>query len=385
MYGATLSGKVTEKHALGTIAQLPLSAVNRSLAALKFWDPKAPSFDQGMMGFISIWDSLHDQFRLIKNDGWVGLGAQAERLGSNTVDKPVRGFQAIADIATESGAPMLGKGIEWIGHAADFAPGAISRVVGISKALQGNMAVTWEAMQHARLEENLSGQPYWDRVRDIKNDYSQLTNEALVRVKNFRDNETYTQPFESDIAKKLQAGPDDPVANLMYRMTIGAFVRTPLRIMEIGAEYTPGLNFLAPHFWSEWNKGGTSRSMAEARVATGLAIMGTVMYGAGNGVITPDAPSDPREAKALVDAGMPPRSFWDPLSEKFRSYDGLGPISVVIATSANLVTMNAHLEENKMINLMLAGGLAMWRGVGSEHYMKSWSDFFDALKVGSYR
>lgn len=381
MYGSVLSGAAIAKNAFGAGVMPPLGAVNRSLASLTYWPPTKAGLMEGPRGFVAIWEGLTEQMRLIRH--WDALGEQARNLGATHVEVQAHGFQAMADIAAESAHPAIASGLEWIGSAFDLGPGIMSRTDGMAKNVNGRMKATWEAMDIVQREGLEYGTPeYFERLTSMVNDYSQLPVESLVRVREYRDHQTFTQPFEGDIMKGLQSGPADPVLNLMYRMTIGMFVRTPVRLLEVGSEMTPGLNFLAKHYHAEMSRGGKDAATARARLATGAIIIGTFMYAATQGLVTGSPPSDPKDIKALTDAGRPPRSWWDPLAGKYRSYAGFEPLTTLIATGANLARIIPKLNEPDAIRLLLAASLAEVQSIDSNMYLQAISEFVNMFKTG---
>lgn len=392
MYGAMLSGKALVKNVLGNAAVMPLAAWDRSLASLKFWDPNRPMLSEGPMAFQAIWEGSVEQMRLLRKledeptRAWLSrvngdLGAQAESFGGTKMEVQSTGLEAMGSIASDAGLPRLAKAFEWMHTAANLGPDFLRNTDGMSKAVNGRMAIQWEAMRQAR-NEGVTGEGYWKRVEELTNDYSQLEAEALVRIKQFRDHQTFTQPLEGRVLSALQAGPEDPWLNMAYRLTIAPFVRTPLRLAEFGAEYTPGVNFLAKHFYTDIAAGGPTRAVAQARLLTGGAVIGGFAYLAMQGLITGSPPTDPHQAKALLDAGRPPQSFWDPLVGKYRSYAGMEPLTTLVSTGADLSLLLQHLPEADFTHLFLAATLAEVNNLNAKSYTQAISELTDVIKSG---
>lgn len=380
MYGAMLSGKALVKNVIGNAVVMPLAAVDRSLASLAVWDKNRPMASEGPMAFMSMWEGTVEQLRLIRH--WDELGAQAERLGGTHVESQSSGLAALGDMAAERGHSTVAKGFEWLHAAAQFGPGIMRRTDGMAKAVNGRMAIQWEAMRQARLTEGLTGDAYWKRVEELVADYSQLDPEALVRIKDFREHQTFTRPLEGTVLTAIQAGPSDPWLNLAYRMTVAPFVRTPLRLAEFGAEYTPGLNFLAKNFYREMGQGGASRAVAEARLASGLLVIGSFMYLAMQGLITGSEPTDLKQAKAMRDAGRPPQSFWDPLAQKYRSYAGMEPVTTLVSTGANLANILRQIPEADAMRLLMGAALGEVDSLNAKSYTQAISELTDVVKTG---
>jgi len=380
MYGSMLLGPAIVKNAAGSMPMVPIAILDRSLASLKFWDPTAPAMSEGVMGAVAFWEAAIEQVRMLRS--WQALGEQAQRMGATHVEFQPRGFEALADISRESGAPMLAKGFDYMASAAHFGPGIMQRTDGIFKAINMRMAIQWESMQHAARIENLKGDAYWSRVSELVTDYSQLPPEALVRIKQFRDHQTFTRQLENSLLKLAQAGPTNPWANLLYRMMFLPFVRTPVRILEVGAEYTLGINFLAANFYRELKLGGSSASVAQARIASGAIMIGSFMALAMQGYITGRMPSSREEAIAMEHAGRPPLSFWDPLASKHRSYAGMEPLTYFVSMGADLAYAMGQLPEVDAVRLFLTTILVELNDLSIQAFTEALSELADVIKMG---
>lgn len=383
LYGAMLTGKSLVKNAVGNAPIVPIAIWDRSLASLKFWDPNKPMLSEAPMGVIAMWEGALDQIRILKDwrNAWDKLGEQAHDLGATHVEVSPRGFEALADISNDVGAGSLAKGFDFMNSAANLGPGIMARTDGMFKAINGRIATQWEAMQKAQAE-GLQGGDYWNRVGSLVSDYSQLDPAALVRIKQFQDHQTFTTPFQSRIMSALQTGPEDPWLNLAYRMTVLPFVRTPMRLAEIGAEYTPGLNLAAANFYKSWQEGGTSRGVAQARLATGSIIIGSFMWLGMQGTITGNMPAHPADVP-LEHGGRPKQSFWDPLAEKWRSYAGMEPLSTWISTGADLAYLVGQLPEYSAEKLLTAASVAISHNIAVSQFLTGISNLTDIMKAGS--
>ena len=373
--GAMLFGKAVVKNGIGNGAMMPISLVDRSIAALKFWDPNRVTFSEVNQMHIAMWEGIADQFRIIRHGktAWSELAAQAEKYGATHQEIAPQGFQAIADITSM-------KAFDYIGTAADFGPGILARTDGMAKAINGRMGAAFEGMRQAQAE-GLSGQAYWDRVAAIKNDYSLLTEDALVRVKDFHDHQTFTKQIESNFVRAFQLGPEGPWKNMVYRLGLLPFVRTPIRLLEVGAEYTPGLNIAARNFYDSLSKGGIERDVAIARLATGSAVMGTFYWLAHQGYVTGSLPQHP-ESTTMEHAGRPPQSFWDPLAEKYRSYKGIEPLTQWISTGADMAYLIGQMDDVTVGRFMTAASVAVSQNINATQFLQSVGEFVDMVKAG---
>lgn len=387
-YGAMLSGKALVKNAVGNAPMVPISIMSRSFAQLRMMSPHR-ALNDGVQGTIAMAEGIMDQLRMIHK--WDALGEQAKAMGSSHVEVAARGFEGLADItrqtefAGESGSEMLAKGMEMSGSLVNLGPGIMSRTDGMFKAINGRLQLQWEAMDAARAEGLAEGSDaFWNRTADLVKNYDQLDPQALVRIKEFRDHQTFTRPFEGHILQALQAGPSDPWLNLAYRTFLFPFVRTPVRLAEIGAEFTPGLNVAAKHFWTEWNKGGIARATTEANLALGGAVMGGFTWLSMQGLVTGNLPNDNfKQQQAMEQAGRPAQSFWDPLVEKYRSYAGMEPLTTLVSIGADFGFLLGQLPEKDASNLVTAYALAVSKNIPLTQFMQSVSALMDIMKAGS--
>lgn len=386
MYGMMLGGKAIVKNAAGMALEIPLSMIDRSFGALKLNDPARPRIHEMGHDFVATWEGITEQVRLIKDASslraaWELQAEQARQMGTTHVENQARGYQALSDLAGESGWPMISKGIDYLHNVVSSGPEVMIRTDGAGKALNGRRQLHQEAMRQAE-REGLHKQAYWDRVANIVDDFSQLDDSsAIVRIHNFRNEMTFTQPLEAGLARAAHRGFENPWADLVWRMTFGAFVRTPLRLMERAMERTPLLNRLTSAYARDIEAGGTGASVASGKVGTGVLMSGTFTYLAMQGLINGD-PIDNQDRRTMEAAGRPPRTWWDPVSGKWRSYAGMEPFSSLVAFGANMASAGARLPEGDVLHLLLAAGLA-WGGVIEDNvFMTSASQFVDAVKVG---
>lgn len=152
--------------------------------------------------------------------------------------------------------------------------------------------------------------------------------------------------------------------------------------MEIGAEYTPILNGLAANARKQWRAGGTERAIVEARMGTGSLMLGGAAWLAMQGLVTGNMPAHPKDV-TMEHAGRPTRSIWDPLAEKWRSYDGLGLVTQAISTGADFAYQLGQLSEADAEHLVTAGALAFSNNVDANQFMQAIGQFYDIATNGS--
>lgn len=379
LYGTATSGAALIKNMSGAV-MVPVSILDRSFAAMKVWDPaRRATFADVQQSFVALWESMREQQQMIKS--WQDLGEQATKFGDTHIESRSRGAQALGDLLTESGHDGFAKAINWYGSAIDLAPGTMSRTDGIMKAVHGRIKGRLEAMRIAE-EKGLTDQAYWDEVARLDQDHSLFDTKTQAAIKDYRDHMTFTQNLTGRITSALQKGPEDPWLNFAYRLTVSPFIRTPARLMEIGAEYTPGLNALTKNYKNALDAGGVEAEVANARMATGLVSIGTFAYLASQGYITGTA-EDRRMDKVMDAAGRPYLSFWDPLSQKYRSYKGMQPLTTIMATGANLANVVARIPEMDAHKLMAAYALTAVHSLDDSPFFNSLAQIHDIIARGT--
>jgi hypothetical protein len=106
------------------------------------------------------------------------------------------------------------------------------------------------------------------------------------------------------------------------------------------------------------------------------------MYLAMQGYINGSMPSDPKEAKAMTDAGRPPVTFWDPLAQKYRSYKGIEPLTQWISTGADMAYLIGQMKEVDAEKLITAAAVAISNNVNVTQFMQAMSEMTDVMKNG---
>jgi hypothetical protein len=102
---------------------------------------------------------------------------------------------------------------------------------------------------------------------------------------------------------------------------IQPFVKTVTNIWIEGTARTPGLNFISPRFYMDWNKGGRDRDLAVARLALGSSAVATFANLSLENRVTGYGPSQLEDRQALERLG------WQPYSLVF-SKDELSPQAI---------------------------------------------------------
>lgn len=372
MYFSMLSGKSVIRNLVGNTLVIPLSIADRAVAPyMPRWGSRLPGVLPGEAHQMLIgWhEGLIEQVRMLRHLD--EFAAQAEKMGTRKIE----GRYAPAITAENFGATgPAGWAIDWLGRVVRTTMDIMNGTDAAGKAINGRMQHRVEALRQATAE-GTSGDALWTRFDELMEKPEQLTGTARDRIQDFAERQTFTKDLEGRVLSALSAGPQNPWLNTLYRLSILPFFRTPVRIAEYSSVHTPGLNLLASQFWGDIKAGGTQRQLAQAKLATGGAIIGSFTYLAAQGLITGTAPRDP-----VLRAGSPPeKSWWDPVSEKWRSYDGFEPLSTLVSTAADLARYLTELPEADGLQLFMAAALSQVNNLESKNYMMGISDFFDVM------
>src|SRR6267142_325215 len=342
MYTGQLLGTALVRNGVAMIGTMPMTIMGKSFASMRVWRPNAPPLDSAAQGAVAALEGLYEQIRLARS--WDSLGVQAAALGPTKVEIAPRGFSALAEIASDYNLDGVSQGLNFMHSLAGVAPEILARTDGMGKAWFGRVFTHWEALD-AAAREGKTYEGFWDKYENLKTNYDELSGEARIRVAEARDQYTANKKFEGAFMQMLQAGPQDPWLNLGYRLLVAPYVRTPIRLAEMHADFTPGLNLASTNYRAAMAAGGAQAEMARGQLYAGVAMFTGAVWLASQGYITGPAPGDPKDAKAMKDAGMPPMSFWDPLSQKYRSYAGLEPLSTVLASGAVMARIVSQIPE----------------------------------------
>lgn len=380
MYTGQLLGTALVRNGVAMVGTMPMTVMGKGFASMRVWRPNAPPIDSAAQGTMAALEGLYEQIRLARS--WDKLGVQAASLGPTKVEVAPRGFNALAEIASDYNFDGLASAMEFMHSMSGVAPDILARTDGMGKAWFGRVFTHWEALEQAS-KEGRTFDGFWDKYENLKINYDELSPEARIRVAEARDRQTANKKFQGTFMQMLQAGPQDPWLNLGYRLLVAPYVRTPLRLLELNADFTPGINKFSSNYNAAMRAGGSEAELARGQLYAGVAIMSSAAYLAAQGYLTGTAPGDPKDAKAMKDAGMPPLSWWDPLSQKYRSYAGLEPLSTVMATGVNLANGMMQMPEASFSKLLVAYGVAESQAIQQKSYLQAISQMWDVVKTGT--
>ena len=131
------------------------------------------------------------------------------------------------------------------------------------------------------------------------------------------------------------------------------FFKTPANIGLQVIERTPFAP-LSSQWREEIAKGGVYRDMALAKVTLGSAVLATFGALAGEGSITGRGPARKADRDALLRDGWQPYSI--KVGDKYYSYNGMEPISALLAVAADYAEYAKHEQDASKIEEVFLGG-----------------------------
>ena len=124
--------------------------------------------------------------------------------------------------------------------------------------------------------------------------------------------------FSYDFDKSTQLGKwynsTNQVLNSPIIRTMVPFSGTLTKIFDQGASRIPGMNFISPQFYKDWERGGIYRDRAKARLATGTTFATLTALAASDDWITGKGPTDPGQRDAWHKLGRQEYSIRVPKS-----------------------------------------------------------------------
>jgi hypothetical protein len=329
---------------------------------------------------VGFFEGLNDQLRMLRHWDSEAWRTQLSLYGKHEFT----GIHAPAVTAANFGLDPKSYGgifVDWTGRALRLPMEILNGTDAVGKAVNGRMMHRVEAFRQATNEGHL-GTEFNRRVDELLEEPWTLNGQALQRIEEFKEAQTFTKSFEpGGMLERIQRGPGPahPVAELFYRNAVLAFFRTPVRIAEYAAQHTPLLNVLSGQIRTDLKAGGVARQTALAKVVVGTGIMAGFGYMESLGQITGSGPRDPELKRQWEASGWQEKSFWDPVNSKWRSYDGLEPIATLIAVGADVSAAGRAMPEADYLQLFTAGVLAFFNHVDSKTYLQGISQIKDIM------
>jgi hypothetical protein len=219
-------------------------------------------------------------------------------------------------------------------------------------------------------------------------EYGRATNTAAL-------NEAKVATYQNDLnptgsfgwatagAKVQGATTNFPLAKLIL-----PFVKTPANLFRQGVQLTPGLNLLQKEFRDAIANGAdpAAQALAVGQMGMGALLMGTAATLAYQGLITGDAPSDPKLASEAMADGWRPNSIVIAHKDGTKTYvpfDRYDPIMMPLALAANIVAVLKQPEvadQNKAQTMLAALSAAMIKQLTDKLYLQSIKNTIDAIQ-----
>jgi len=376
-----LGGATMAKNFLSLMLVMPVSIGVRGLSRfMPRWGDQAPGVMAGeaTQMMIGWWEGVTEQLRMLREWDRPAWRAQLEAAGGRFhegIHTPVITAQNFGMDAKSTPGQL----VDYAGRGLRLPMDILNGTDAFGKAINGRMMHRVEAFRQATLEGH-EGAAFTRTVDDLLNDPSKLSSEARFRIESFKEEQTFTKDLEGRVGQALQRGPIDPWANLLWKNTVSMFTRTPVRIAEYSLAHTPLMNVLAKQSRSDFLAGGTHRQVAQAKLAMGAGIIGLFGYMENLGMITGSAPED-HDLKRVYEAnGWKEKSFWDPITDQWRSYAGLEPAATWIAIGADISFTIRHMPDPDALKLFSAGVLATLQNLEADRFVMQLSDMIHVIK-----
>lgn len=397
MYFSYLSGKAVGHNLFGNIVPMVLTPSETGIARyMPIWtQAKAGELarvlpDEGSMLARVAGESLVDHVRMLKHMDRIEEAFQqsAQRAGvqyslSKADIRSGTAYREFGELMQGEGSNMAQLG-DWADRVTDFPTRVLDNTDLASKATWGRMQMRIEAY-HQAVKEGLAGEKMLNRIAELENDVTQLNGDARARIQDVAETNTYTKEFMGRVLKALAQGPSNQWLNFAYRGTLLPFFRSMAEDMAQSMSRLPGMFWLSKQFYQDMAAGGRKQQIAQAKIVHTAAVMGAFMYMESQGLVNGNGPSDPDMKKKWIQLGFQPRTFWDPVSEKYRSYDGLGQATTLISSAADtsLFLRKLPAESSDAMHIMVGAWLSQVNNLDSRQFTQSVSNLIEAFRGGT--
>lgn len=216
----------------------------------------------------------------------------------------------------------FGKAIDSIGFLQSIPFRALSGTDELISGTVARMALHREASKFARSrikEMTANGSSIEDASKVVSKEVATFLREQpadiYANVEEIRSMVNFTYKFnkfaEGAIEKNV-AGAYDKAARLFdipgFKV-LQPFAGTITKIFDQGASRMPGLNFISPQFYKDWNRGGAYRDRAMARLTLGSTISASVAALTMENKFSGYGPGAPEDRAALQQLGWQPYSL----------------------------------------------------------------------------
>jgi hypothetical protein len=262
--------------------------------------------------------------------------------------------QAIQGTASAFNPANMAKLKNLAGMTLNAGPRVILAEDQFAKTFAQRAAIRTAATVKGLQDADAQGIGFMDRATFAKAQAEKYINDQPEWLTKAANNETYQLTFTSDnnAAKAVQDVLSKGVIPATAytpefhwgRLLGGLFVKTPFNLMKQAFINSPMA--LAMKESAGWTGDFESKRLAATKMAVGSSIMSGIFLAAGSHLITGDGPVDPNQARMRKEMGIPDRSIG--AFGHYVSYEGLGPLSNMIALGANAAeSYHAATPENK--------------------------------------
>lgn len=285
--------------------------------------------DDVMNGLSGFYNGIYDGFESMSNV--IKTGERATFKGE-TVNNPLssayladtefsmlgKTFKTDPDLENT----FFGKAIDAIGFVQSIPMRGLSGTDELISGTVARMALHREASKFARSrikELTASGTKMEDAVDMVGKEVGTFLREqpadVYANVEEIRSMVNFTYKFNKfadGAVEKTVAGAYDKAARLFdipgFKV-LQPFAGTVTKIFDQGASRMPGLNFISPQFYKDWNRGGAYQDRAIARLTLGSTIAATTAVLSMENKVTGYGPGAPEDRAALQKLGWQPYSF----------------------------------------------------------------------------
>jgi hypothetical protein len=226
------------------------------------------------------------------------------------------------------------------------------------------------AMQEGK---TFGSKAFFERVVDLVQDPTQ---EMIESAKAAGDRYTFNRPL-GEKGKQFQK-----LVKMVGLEPLFPFIATPGNIFKETMRMTPGARFAVREWREDYEAGGARRDRAMAEVTVGGLIMGMVLAGASEGLITGNGTPDKGLKKTHRAAG------WRPYAVKIgdQYYDGyirMAPIGPLIGLAVDGYEFSQYMtgEERDQWGTMMAFAFA--QNVTNQTFMTGMTNFVSVLQEPS--
>lgn len=240
----------------------------------------------------------------------------------------------------------------------EFFKGTLYRMELNAQITRRGKTIYREALESGMPEANALAKAEAEVVSLFQNPPRDLDEAAVL----FAQKGTFTADLPPAL-KSLQQTFNHPALKIVV-----PFFKTPANIGLQVIERTPFAP-LSSQWREEVAKGGVYRDMALAKVTLGSAVLATFGALAGEGSITGRGPARKADRDALLRDGWQPYSL--KIGGKYYSYNGMEPISAMLAVAADYAEYAKHeTDASKIEEVFLGGTYGLYEYLKEQPYLQ---------------